>query len=491
MGDLMGRKTNFIITSTLIILGCLGAATSSAGFTVGGNIGPDGLWADANGLPAGSWNDVYAQLFVWRGILGFGVGGEYPLASTITSEASSAKTRGVAVLSIFSMQGWGKLTAAIVNYSCIATLKYYNGPWTADSTWRFAMAFGCAANILTLYLRFGIKESEIYEEVKTRESRRNVLDVEKAAAPTPPPGVVVLDFRKTLRVLHEYRWLLVGTASTWFLIDVTFYGQSLMNTTVVYNSVSSTSGLNSVDKLRQSLLGTVYVMLIALPGYWCAIALIDRMGRYWMTQMGFLMSAICFSIIAGGFFTSLRTTGNGGGFVFVYGLTYFFANFGPNSTTFLMPVECYPTRIRSTAHGISAAIGKLGAITGAMGLLAMWYSYCTLSLDSTGAPNCTVSFTTSAQQSQSDNGVVAVMALCAGISIAGNIMTTIFLKETGGKTLAEVDAESVTLRDIDEQAARDSNALEASPYSAATADSFSGADTLASAVRPPTATVVA
>ena len=52
------------------------------------------------------------QLFAWRGILGFGVGGEYPLAATLTSEASSMLSRGVAVLSIFSMQGWGKLTAA-------------------------------------------------------------------------------------------------------------------------------------------------------------------------------------------------------------------------------------------------------------------------------------------------------------------------------------------------------------------------------------------
>ena len=52
------------------------------------------------------------------------------------------------------------------------------------------------------------------------------------------------------------------------LSAVTFYGQSLMNTTVVNNAVASTSGLNSITALRQSLLGTIYVMLIALPGYW-------------------------------------------------------------------------------------------------------------------------------------------------------------------------------------------------------------------------------
>jgi len=50
------------------------------------------------------------------------------------------------------------------------------------------------------------------------------------------------------------------------------------------------------------------------------------------------------------------------GFVFLYCLTDFFQNFGPNVTTFVIPGEIFPTRYRSTAHGISAASGKLGAI---------------------------------------------------------------------------------------------------------------------------------
>jgi len=49
-------------------------------------------------------------------------------------------------------------------------------------------------------------------------------------------------------------------------------------------------------------------------------------------------------------------------FVFLYCLANFFQNFGPNSTTFIVPGEVFPTRYRSTGHGISAASGKLGAI---------------------------------------------------------------------------------------------------------------------------------
>jgi PHS family inorganic phosphate transporter-like MFS transporter len=49
-------------------------------------------------------------------------------------------------------------------------------------------------------------------------------------------------------------------------------------------------------------------------------------------------------------------------FVFLYCLANFFQNFGPNTTTFLIPGELFPTRYRSSCHGIAAASGKLGAI---------------------------------------------------------------------------------------------------------------------------------
>ncbi|MEL1224935.1 MAG: UDP-N-acetylglucosamine 2-epimerase, partial [Candidatus Neomarinimicrobiota bacterium] len=46
-------------------------------------------------------------------------------------------------------------------------------------------------------------------------------------------------------------------------------------------------------------------------------------------------------------------------FFLIYGISFFFINFGPNTTTFLIPSEIYPTTIRAKAHGISAAIGKV------------------------------------------------------------------------------------------------------------------------------------
>ena len=51
-------------------------------------------------------------------------------------------------------------------------------------------------------------------------------------------------------------------------------------------------------------------------------------------------------------------------FLLVYGVSYFFTEFGPNMTTFVMPSELYPVEMRATGHGISAGIGKFGAFIG-------------------------------------------------------------------------------------------------------------------------------
>jgi PHS family inorganic phosphate transporter-like MFS transporter len=50
------------------------------------------------------------------------------------------------------------------------------------------------------------------------------------------------------------------------------------------------------------------------------------------------------------------------GLMIVFAISQFLLTVGPNLTTFLLPAEVFPTRVRGTAHGISAAAGKCGAI---------------------------------------------------------------------------------------------------------------------------------
>ena len=92
------------------------------------------------------------------------------------------------------------------------------------------------------------------------------------------------------------------------------------------------------------------------------------MGRFWIQLMGFLMMTV-FMVALAVPYEHWTQPAHHTGFVVLYGLTFFFANFGPNSTTFVVPAEIFPARLRSTCHGISAAAGKAGAIVGAFGFL--------------------------------------------------------------------------------------------------------------------------
>lgn len=94
-----------------------------------------------------------------------------------------------------------------------------------------------------------------------------------------------------------------------------------------------------------------------MPGYWVSAALIDTVGRKPIQLFGFFMLTVLFCVIGFGFWTL-----SGGAFMALFTLSQFFFNAGPNSTTFIIPGEVFPTRYRSTSHGISAASGKLGAI---------------------------------------------------------------------------------------------------------------------------------
>jgi PHS family inorganic phosphate transporter-like MFS transporter len=94
-----------------------------------------------------------------------------------------------------------------------------------------------------------------------------------------------------------------------------------------------------------------------IPGYWVTVATVDTIGRKPIQIGGFTILTILFSIIGFGFHT-IPTSG----LFALYCLCNFFQNFGPNTTTFLVPGEVFPTRYRSTAFGMCAASGKVGAI---------------------------------------------------------------------------------------------------------------------------------
>lgn len=98
------------------------------------------------------------------------------------------------------------------------------------------------------------------------------------------------------------------------------------------------------------------------PGYYATFFFIDKWGRIPIQKLGFASLTLLF-IVLGASYDSLAKTSSGQKGVFaIYCVANFFQNFGPNSTTFIIPGEAFPTRYRATAHGLSAAPGRLGIL---------------------------------------------------------------------------------------------------------------------------------
>lgn len=99
----------------------------------------------------------------------------------------------------------------------------------------------------------------------------------------------------------EWRHLkiLFGTAVTWFLLDIAFYGTNL-NQSVILADIGFTSGRNEYHTLMRTALGNLIVTVAGyVPGYFFTIAFVEKIGRKWIQIQGFLVCALLFGVLAG------------------------------------------------------------------------------------------------------------------------------------------------------------------------------------------------
>ena len=138
-------------------------------------------------------------------------------------------------------------------------------------------------------------------------------------------------------------------------MDFAYYGNTISSPAVLA-VIAPKSSL-----LTNTLLQLGIFVVFALPGYWLAVRLLDRLGRRWIQVQGFALMALAFllmGLIPGVLSATVP-------FVALFGMSYLFTEFGPNVTTFVYPAEIFPVRVRASADGLSAAAGKLGAFAGA------------------------------------------------------------------------------------------------------------------------------
>nr|CAA74607.1 phosphate transporter [Solanum lycopersicum] len=372
LGDKMGRKKVYGMTLMIMVI-CSIASGLSFGHT-----------------PKG----VMTTLCFFRFWLGFGIGGDYPLSATIMSEYANKKTRGAFIAAVFAMQGFGILAGGMVAIIVSAAFKgAFPAPAyevdaigstvpQADFVWRIILMFGAIPAGLTYYWRMKMPETARYTALVAKNLKQAANDMSKVLQveiEAEPEKVTAISEAKgandfglfTKEFLRRHGLHLLGTASTWFLLDIAFYSQNLFQKDI-FSAIGwippaqTMNALEEVYKIARAQ--TLIALCSTVPGYWFTVAFIDKIGRFAIQLMGFFfMTVFMFALAIPYHHWTLKD--HRIGFVVMYSFTFFFANFGPNATTFVVPAEIFPARLRSTCHGISAAAGKAGAMVGAFGFL--------------------------------------------------------------------------------------------------------------------------
>lgn len=326
---------------------------------------------------------------------------------------------------VFAMQGIGQFTAAMI--ALIVTTGFKHSLLSAkdaaacdgvcgvavDKMWRIIIGFGAVPGCIALYYRLTIPETPRYtfdvardvekagEDTKAYiqgkaeghpDEIRRIATIQDSVGRLEIPKASWGDFFR-----HYRQWkhgkVLLGTAGSWFTLDVAFYGLGL-NNSIILTAIGYAKGDSMYKIFYNTAVGNLIIVCAgSIPGYWVTVALVDTIGRKPIQMMGFIMLTIIFVCIG---FAYKQLLKHNGALLALYVLAQFFFNFGeslsflspitascqrtpekksislsrklqltasgPNATTFIVPGECFPTRYRSTSHGISAASGKVGAI---------------------------------------------------------------------------------------------------------------------------------
>ena len=384
IADVLGRKSVYALVALIMIVGAVTSAFAT------------GFW----------W------LVIARFLLGLGIGGDYPVSAVLMSEYANRDDRGRMVGLVFSMQALGLIVGPLVGLLLLSSGVNH------DLTWRLMLGLGAVPAAAVVYLRAKMPESPRFQarvqgEADRAANQLALFSEGVVSAPTngSQDGLRRIGLGQFLTGRRTLR-LLLGTAGAWFLFDYAYYGNTL-SLPAILKEVAPHATL--VTKLAWTL---AIFMVFAVPGYVLAFTKMDRIGHRRLQLIGFGVMAVAF--VALGAIPILTTIV--APFLLIFGLSYFFIEFGPNTTTFVLPSELFPVSMRTTAHGIAAGIGKLGAFIGVFLV----------------------------PQLQKSIGLRGMLMVAGGSAVAGYLITLV-LPEPARRNLEEVSGEDVGFALVVEQ----------------------------------------
>ncbi|MCT6824832.1 niacin transporter NiaP [Bartonella apis] len=363
IADRIGRKTVF--ATTLVVYSI---ATALCG------LAPDLTW-----------------LLVFRFVVGFGLGGQLPVAVSLVSEYVPARVRGRFIVLLESFWGLGWLLAALVAFFVIPAYG-----------WQIAFILCGIPALYVFYIWRKIPESIPYliNRGRIEEAHKIVCRLEKEAGIPVVEKIEVAPVAEKHNVSFAQLWSRGLAKRTimlwliWFGIVYSYYG--------IFTWLPSLLEQHGFSIVKSSQY-TLILILAQLPGYMAAAWLIEKLGRK-ATLSGFIAAcAICAY-----FFGQASSDG----LIILWGCLLSFFNLGAWGVLYSYTPEQYPANIRAFGSGWASAIGRIGGIVAPMVVTQMMTA---------GA-----------------NAFSSVFIMFTGVLLAVAIIIIVLGEETRGRTLESI-----------------------------------------------------
>jgi putative MFS transporter len=308
LADLIGRKSMLILNLIFFVLIALFSACA--------------------------WN--ITSLCIMRFLLGFGIGADYPICAAYMAEMIPPEKRNRLIATAMFINCLASPIGALVAWVLFKMYPHIE-------VWRLMFASGAVPAIIGLLLRARLPESFLW---KAHQQLKHSADKE-----------IILS---TYRTLFSPRMIKATflLCACWFLLDISYYGIGLFTPFILemFHLASQTNFLEAqTTVLQNTLLLNVFVSL----GAFSVIFMVDRYSLISIQKIGFLFSFLGLLLLSLSYFSSNSQL------IFLgFVLFNFFINFGPGTTTYLLPAIFYPPEFKATGHGLATGFGKLGAFLG-------------------------------------------------------------------------------------------------------------------------------
>jgi sugar phosphate permease len=305
-------------------------------------------------------------LALFRFFQGFAVGAEYPLSASLISEVMPARTRPKWITGAFAFQALGMALAA---FTSLLILKIH----PEVDAWRWMLLAGAVPAAVVAIMRLGLPESPRWEAGRGNVERAardtewltdiqvEVTDVDVAAVVKtwnePRPSTKFGDLLRP-----GLRRIFILCAVPWFLMDIALYGVGLFAPTIITGLLFSNSSTSETSFLRDDFQATAitgFTDIFLVLGFILTIVFVNRIGQIRLQLIGFGGMTVGLVILA-----AIGMDGSAALVMIGFIIFNLMLNFGPNATTYMLPAQLFPTRVRATGHGASAASGKIGAVIG-------------------------------------------------------------------------------------------------------------------------------